>query len=373
MSVFSLPLAKGEVARSDGGGVNVLRFAHFTLLIVIVCFALFQPALITAQTPEQATYSKAMILKDNVSNPKEVAWNPNGRLIALGEDENGFSKISLWDSFTGKLIAEFVSLAPGGIQDMEWSPDGVFLAIGYDWYYAEVWKIVNESDATIYSQMTHQGLLMSVSWDSTGKKLLTSSGGTSADIEFDDPRTVYIWNIENETKPLLKLSDDAYRAIWMDWSPDGNYLAIATWDAEVQLWETTNLTLLSTLDIAESHEESIQDISWDNSSDFLAVPSCVAFDCNLTVISFVNQTIYKVPNIQSSPINTVAWHPTQNIVASTGFSVTFTKITDEANVILSMDEFDALVLSLSWNPDGTQIVTVDESGAVIIWQIALPE
>jgi cytosolic iron-sulfur protein assembly protein CIAO1 len=159
----------------------------------------------------------------------------------------------------------------------------------------------------------------------------------------------------------------------MDWSPDGNYLAMATWDAEVQLWETTNLTLLSTLDIAESHEESIQDISWDNSSDFLAVPSCVAFDCNLTVIGFVNQTIYKVPNIQSSPINTVAWHPTQNIVASAGFSVTFTKITDEANVILTMDEFDALVLSLSWNPNGTQIVTVDESGAVIIWQIALPE
>lgn len=127
------------------------------------------------------------------------------------------------------------------------------------------------------SIQVHSGIIWSVAWSPKGN-LLASCG---------QDKGVYIYHIlDGDGKVVDKLTD-AHKCLSLavttkidhthsrtvrdvSWSPCGTYLALASFDTTVSIWEFKSKSKFDCVATVEGHESEVKCVAWSPSSEYLA-------------------------------------------------------------------------------------------------------
>ena len=213
----------------------------------------------------------------------------------------------------GKSIYE----CDGILFDVDWSPDGEYLAIvgqdgnlvvmkknSSDWNFTEIFR--NKKERTVRR----------VSWSPDGSQLITAC--------FDGTATVYNVDFSNEASPLTikgTLSDQDAELKTARWSPEGDFIVTCSRDKSIYIWSAEDMNFTA---IHSEHTGDVKDAVF--SPDSTRVIS-VSYDGTVKV-----------------------WDPHQEF----GSLQTFT-------------EHNGTVWSIAFDEDG-DFTTVGEDGQIILYE-----
>lgn len=179
-----------------------------------------------------------------------VALSPNGRLVA-GLDPGGIDPGTavVWDSDTGRLIAELRDNTSSSFPSLVFSSDGRWLDGN--------WQRLQVFDAQTWAlahSISGPGI-QSLSWDPTGPHLATGTAAGDASI----------WTIPSGDRVHhLRELGEAITAV--AFSPDGRLIAAGSGDGAVQIWDAASAKL------------------WNQSNDLRSKVLSVEFDRTSSLI-----------------------------------------------------------------------------------------
>jgi WD40 repeat protein len=211
-----------------------------------------------------------------------VDWSPDGtKLVASSKDVTG---VRVWDVNSGQVITLDEVFGGQGITAVRWSPDGT------KWAYATVGNSViirGGLTGQILGSASTGGTL--VDWSPDGSQLVTGSAYENG-----------VYTVDAATgQQLLALSGHANGITPVDWSTDGRYIASASADASVKIWDATSgQSILNLTGFVARY------VRWNPNSDTFAVVS--VGDIQIWDVNTGNQ----IASIPTSPRNlTVDWSP----------------------------------------------------------------
>ena len=239
-----------------------------------------------------------------------VAFSPNGKQIATG----GFAdNIRLWDLATGQLIQTIDALTPP-VWELAFSPNG---------------------DSLASANFNRSSLSPSIHlWNTTNGELL--------------------WDYKDDDKRLIVLS--------VDYSPDGKTLAYGTFDSALIL-DAEKGTLIASLPIPNH----VGDLAFSPDGKFLATASD---DRKIRIWETSNYELQSTLEGHTHYVNGVAFSPGGKLIVSSSHDDTVGIWDANTGQLLNMlDGHENAVLRVAVNPTGTLIASISWDGTVRLWGI----
>ena len=312
----------------------------------------------SAQVWDVDTVDVVQTLKGHRTDINDVAYSPDGRIIATAADDR---TVRIWDAASGEEILRIENLgAP--VRGPDFSLDGSLLAASSDLGAVTVWDTATgENVQTITGlgadpppsrvSLSRLGEKIAVAqteagiagvWNvSTGALLHTLEGHNLGviDVEFspDDEllattsfdTTARVWDAQTG-ESLFTLTGHTGPVTEVEFSPDGARLATASWDGSVKVWDIGSNVPVEILTL-RGHQAIVESISFDPAGERL-------------LSADVNQTA-KIWDVQS-PVGR-EW------------------------LVLPAD--DAWIGDIVLNQDGTRLLGGVGGGAVAMWNIETGE
>jgi WD40 repeat protein/class 3 adenylate cyclase len=155
------------------------------------------------------------------TNGRDVAFSPDGSMLAVAEADPGVSAIRLWNANTGEEIRTLVRPGPFA-NAVGFSPDGRFVAGGLGDGTLHVWAVDGRS---VFSVAAHGGEITSLAFDPTGSRIATASRD----------RLVKIWDARSGA-PIVTLMGHSSDVWSVALSPDGRYVISSSADGTARIW-----------------------------------------------------------------------------------------------------------------------------------------
>jgi WD40 repeat protein/serine/threonine protein kinase len=170
--------------------------------------ALEAETLIERQRVQVAKGSYWLIVSEYGTLGIDVAWSPNGDPFVTAAWD-GLAKV--WN---GQTYKELLTLTghTGGLTSAAWSPDGEHIATASEDGTSRIWDAT--TGEALFSLSGHTGMVRDVAWSPDGRRIATAGAD----------KTVRIW--QAATGEALMTFHWGYRVWSVDWSTDGEYLAV---------------------------------------------------------------------------------------------------------------------------------------------------
>ena len=154
-----------------------------------------------------------------------LSFSPDGTLIAAGMTDGS---VGVWMAADG---AEQYRLEGHELvaTDVEFSPDGQMLASSSGDKTIRLWDVA--SGETVRVLEGHIGYVMRIDFNHDGTKLASSAADSTTTDAGDDVegRKVRIWDVESG-ETTREIDPDSGYVRDVEFSPDGRYVALGTWD-----------------------------------------------------------------------------------------------------------------------------------------------
>ncbi|MBI5930614.1 MAG: hypothetical protein HY862_15000 [Chloroflexi bacterium] len=280
-----------------------------------------------------------------IDNLKVASWSPDGSQIAVGDNKGA---VYIWDISIGKRET-FVGTHDEPITSLAWNPAGHIIAIGSEDNTVRIWDIT-----TLNSLMTleHSGLPTNLSWSPQGDMLAT----TSAD-------NVLQWWDTSTGERLRSAQIEGSNSIFqrVEWSPNGQFLVSDIGDGRLRVWNSSTGKIFHEL---ENSSWLTKDISW--SPDGKEV-SAIFFDGQLQTWNIESGNLIRTTTTNQL-IDLAAWKPNNAQIAIVEHDTGAIHVMDGASlqITYSYYEHQAIVESVSWHPE-QDIIAAGGYGVVLLW------
>jgi WD40 repeat protein len=157
------------------------------------------------------------------------SWSPESDRFVTGcvRREVKDTPARVWDAASGSELTRLES-DDGNSLVVEWSPDGGSIAVAYSEMMIHIVDIDSSQIVTKFSG--HSDIIADLSWSPNGQRVVSADGGGFA----------RIWDAASGDEiQSFKLTNTLNS---VDWSPDGDYVILATLDAEPKIhrvWQST--------------------------------------------------------------------------------------------------------------------------------------
>ena len=240
---FYARLPKADLNHADGRGANFsnanlsgtdLRFGHFARAIFqgvrssefdtlgagfLEAHGLELTLDETAGPPRSHTF-ELMPQLGHALGVQEVAWHPNGLLLATGSSDGS---LRLWDTRNGALLRTFRGHL-GQVQTVAWDPEGNRIASGASDGELKIWD-ANKGNNILQIE-AHKNVVLSVAWDPEGNRI--ASGADDGELK--------IWDA-NKGNNILQIEAHKNWVRSVAWDPEGNRIASGADDGELKIWD----------------------------------------------------------------------------------------------------------------------------------------
>ena len=155
----------------------------------------------------------------------------------------------------------------------------------------------------------------------------------------------------------------ASRITQIAWSPDGKYLASASFDKTVQLWDATSGKHVKTY---KGHGARVNGLVWSPDSKLIATASD---DQTVRIWNVVQEKADFIFDKHNGPVDTVTWSPDGASIASAGDDkavLVWNATTHE--VTTTYREHTDKILTVAWSPNGQYIASGGRDRSVKIWE-----
>jgi WD40 repeat protein len=190
-----------------------------------------------------------------------VSWSPDGITLAVRSEDS----VQIIDVTSMEILNTFPVNFQATVS--AWSPDGSMIAIPNETQ-VEIWQ--NPQNAQL-SQRIHvvgdtiPGIINFIDWSPTGDYLAIAKA------------RIHIWRVGTNGIPH-NLTDFRDTVTGFEWSPDGTLFAASSCDGTVKVWDATDFTLMHTISaisdanqVPEEIFQAVLSISWDTAGHRLAI------------------------------------------------------------------------------------------------------
>src|SRR6266568_61901 len=195
----------------------------------------------------------------------------------------------------------------------------------------------------------HSDFVSAVAWSPNGRYIASASWD----------HTVQVWDVN--TRALLFSYEHNDIVYALAWSPNGRYIASGGWDNTVQVWDVNNGTNYRTY---TRHSDFVSALAWSPDSRYIASGSwdhtVQVWNVDTGVLSFT----YSYDEI----VNTLAWSPDGRYIAVGGSNRWIDVLNaKKGNLVLTYYGHDNVVNTLAWSPDSRYIASGDRDHIVQVW------
>jgi len=197
--------------------------------------------------------------------------------------------------FLGKCSSTITT--PGENINITWSPDGKTVAVGNR---ADEISFIDVKKSRVELTRKYPYEVNEVAYDPSGEYFFVTTGQGTVEI-------LRTSTMETHRKHFAHTSN----CYTIDFDPKGRFFGVGSADALVSLWDTSEMMCIKTF---TNLEWAVRALSINGDGSMIAMASEDPFIdiCNIETGERIEKIDVKYA------INTIAWHPTQNLLAYAG-------------------------------------------------------
>lgn len=202
--------------------------------------------------------------------------------------------------------------------------------------------------------MGHTAAVNCITWSPDGEYIASAS----------DDQTVQVWNASTGLS-LFTYRGHSEPVNSVAWSPNGRYIASASNDRTVQIWEASSGTPLST---CHGHTQGVNSVAWSPDGKYIASASG---DKTVRIWETVSGTPYSVLHGHTQIVWDVSWSPDGKLVASaSGDKTVRVWSISTSKVYRIYRRHTDMVVSVAWSPDGSYLASASYDRTVQVYSSA---
>lgn len=291
--------------------------------------------------------TKTWTLNIGESGILDIEWSPDGVLLAVGQCDG---QIKIW-SVEHKMVVQ--ELAMPGLVALAFSPVGKTLAIALP-NRLRIWSLSHGRE--LASSVEHQNLIHSVAWSATGAQIAAASADG----------LLRVWAV-NDGAQLAKFDQHSSAVRAVSWSPDRRYVASGSDDTAVRIWHADGGQLQAVL---TGHSAGIRTLAWSPHGSRLASG---AADATIRIWDAVEGRELSHFFVGGESVKSICWSPdgTKLVVACQEDHSSAVWDVARKNKIIDLDTPSQFArhhraISVAWSPDGETIAVGCINGVIRI-------
>lgn len=190
------------------------------------------------------------------SQRERLTFSQDGKFLAIGDD----NAVTLWRVADGKQIHTFNSVKtsssdhPNYAWDVDFSPDGKMLAVGYHDGTVKIWRL---SDYQLLHTLRGYSVPGQSEWNDSVRAIAFSPDGKLI-VTGNGHGLLRLWQISSGK--LLDTFDGRHAISGVVFSPDNKRIVSASRDGTIRLWDVSNGESLKTIQVDINNNEWLRDL-----------------------------------------------------------------------------------------------------------------
>lgn len=303
------------------------------------------PAITPIQNRREHQSVGTLIRRLTTGSPvRDVAFSPNGALLAAGYDDH---TIGIWDIADGNQIGTLQGHT-SSVRSLAFSPNGALLASGSDDETVRIWNVPNSS---LQLTIPCRGVSVeSVAFSPAGDILAIGGWG----------RAITLCHVAGER--FEKFGDLPCPFVHsLSFSPDGATLAAGGFDGAISFWRSADHQPDGTL---AGFDNIIYSVAFSPDGTMLAASS----QSQVRIWRTSDRRLIETVQVHTRPVHSLAFSQDSQVLAtgSEDCSVRFWRFSDGVQLPNTL-EHSAGVTSVRYSPDGRTVATGTHDGRIFLW------